>query len=245
MTTDIEEHQQRSIFQPLMIQVRHRKSIDVRKPLPGPLLRRMLQEISAPIEMKTITPMGEHCQKMRQQRSSLTVLNQYEEFVLKYTQEVLKNCRMLMVYQHLPMSANEKKSVKVKLAENDFHLLTVQNKIMKIAIADTRMANLNPLLVSFNYFIASEKTDIASLLKCTQTMSKMILLGGMVDNHLLTKEGILECGQISSLDHVRGELLTVLGSNMSQTRRLLGHHQSQLSTNLTQLVKQNVDKEEK
>ena len=45
------------------------------------------------------------------------------------------------------------------------------------AIADTRMVNLEPLMISYTYYVVSQTTDVDCLLKCIQKMPKMILLG--------------------------------------------------------------------
>ena len=49
---------------------------------------------------------------------------------------------------------------------------------------------------------------------------------------------MLRCSKLPSLELMRGELVTILGSSASRTRSLLGNHQQMLAANLDQYVKQ-------
>ena len=59
-----------------------------------------------------------------------------------------------------------------------------------------------------------------------------------MDNHILTREGMLRCSKLPSLELTRGELVTILGSSASRTHSLLGSHQQMLAANLDQYIKQ-------
>ena len=61
--------------------------------------------------------------------------------------------------------------------------------------------------------------------------------GGVVENMILSRAGLVRYAALPGLDLVRGELCSVLNGVANKTRRLLSSHQQQLAGNLDQYVK--------
>ena len=64
------------------------------------------------------------------------------------------------------------------------------------------------------------------------------VLGGLVEDRILSRAKMQEAAKLPSLDVMRGELLTILSTSACKTSSLLGKHQTELSSILTQLVKE-------
>ena len=69
-------------------------------------------------------------------------------------------------------------------------------------------------------------------------MPEITLLGGLVDDRLLTREGLLRYAQLPDLDGLRAELLALLAAPAGRTHALLGAQQGMLSSNLAQHAQQ-------
>ena len=71
-----------------------------------------------------------------------------------------------------------------------------------------------------------------------QTFSlDFILIGGFVEDRMLSKEQLVKVSKLPLIDNLRGELVAILGSLPTKTSQLLSHQQTMLSMNLTQYVK--------
>ena len=69
--------------------------------------------------------------------------------------------------------------------------------------------------------------------------------GGLVDDKLFSKDGLIVYSQLPSIEQLRGELVSVLNlSAGGKTLSLLESHQQTLCRNLDQYVKQKSEKTE-
>ena len=66
----------------------------------------------------------------------------------------------------------------------------------------------------------------------------MYVVGGLVENQLLSREGLTRYAALPGIESLRGELCSVLNSGAQKTRSLLNSHQQKLSTNLEQYIRQ-------
>jgi hypothetical protein len=69
------------------------------------------------------------------------------------------------------------------------------------------------------------------------------LLGGLINDHLFTKNGIEEYIKLGDLDNVRGQLLSTLEYNIQTLTQTLDNPVLQFSQALDQISKQDVNKE--
>ncbi|XP_070186415.1 large ribosomal subunit protein uL10m-like [Littorina saxatilis] len=227
------------LFLPQFQQVRCRSKVNIQKPKPRHDARRLFEAITQPIYLPENIPHTEICARRRMK--ALEVLNEvnpYEEFLLKQAKKLMRENRMIAVCQALPMSTETMKAAKNKLVKKGMNLRFFNNSLMKRAAEDTGLVNMSPFLIGKNMYVVSEEPCVADLVKTLRKIPDLILLGGRVDNYILTKEGLVKCSKLPSLDLMRGQLLTILGSSASRTRSLLGNHQQMLARNLDQYVKQ-------
>ena len=90
--------------------------------------------------------------------------------------------------------------------------------------------NLQPILFS-------PEVDPAKLLKYERKVPEFTLIGCVVENRILSRRELQEMVKLPSLDQSRGELLSILGHQQQRTLQLLQSNQQQLSTNLSQIIK--------
>ena len=90
--------------------------------------------------------------------------------------------------------------------------------------------NLQPILFS-------PEVDPAKLLKYERKIPEFTLIGCVVENRILSRREVQEMIKLPSLEESRGELLSILGYQQQRTLQLLQANQQQLSTNLSQLIK--------
>ena len=90
--------------------------------------------------------------------------------------------------------------------------------------------NLQPILFS-------PEVDPAKLIKYERKVPEFTLIGCVVENRILSRRELQEMVKLPSLDQSRGELLSILGHQQQRTLQLLQSNQQQLSTNLSQMIK--------
>ncbi|KAL8561215.1 hypothetical protein ACOMHN_024472 [Nucella lapillus] len=232
------------LFLPQFQQVRCRSKVNIQHPRPRHDARRLFEAITQPIIPPEPIPHTEVCaRRSAKVLENLHEANPYEEFLLKQCQKMLAENRMVAVCQALPMSAEEKKAARNKFVKKGLRLRFFNNAIMRRAVDDSVLVNLSPYLIGHNLYVVSEEPLLHELVTVIRKIPKLILLGGRVDNYLLSREGIMKAAKLPPLDIMRGELVTILGSSASRTHSLVGRHQQTLAMNLDQYVKQSQEGE--
>ncbi|XP_076458846.1 large ribosomal subunit protein uL10m-like isoform X2 [Babylonia areolata] len=227
------------LFLPQFQQVRCRSKVNIQHPKPRHDARRLFEAITRPIIPPEPIPHTEVCARRKAKiLESLHEVNPYEEFLLKQCTKMLEENRMVAVCQALPMSAEQRKAAGNKLLKKGLKLCFFSNPLMRQSIDDSVLVNLSPLLISHNLFVVSKEPLIQDLVAILRKIPELILLGGRVDGYLLSREAMLKCAKLPSLDVLRGELVTILGSSASRTHSVLGQHQQTLARNLDQYIKQ-------
>ena len=86
------------------------------------------------------------------------------------------------------------------------------------------------------------KKCINYILLCVLKMKYFSYLGGLVENQLFSRDGLMEYAKLPSIEVARGELVSILNlAAGGKTRSLLESHQQTLCRNLEQYVKQNME----
>ncbi len=111
--------------------------------------------------------------------------------------------------------------IRLKLDKHDISMKVIPTKVTRKALNDTKFSNLCSLLHGTTSLAFSEKPCINDLLKVIKNESKLYLLGGVVDNELMTVKTIQDYAKMPTKDTVHSQLVTILNSQQMRLARLL------------------------
>ncbi|XP_064646672.1 large ribosomal subunit protein uL10m-like [Lineus longissimus] len=229
-----------NLFSPCGISVRHRNKVYVQKPRPRIIQRRILEEISLPILLPPFKHPAENCGALRELKKD-NEENRYKSFLLKQCRKGFEDNSMLIVMQKLPMSGVKLFQIRVELFKKGIAYQHFENEIFQETVRGTKWEVLRPLFVGDNLYAVSPDDKVKDLVKVIKKFPQAMILGGVVENRVMTREALLQYAAMPSLDHARGQLVAILGSAAAKTSSLLSSQQQTLSNNLTQYVKQTHD----
>ncbi|XP_067687389.1 large ribosomal subunit protein uL10m-like [Haliotis asinina] len=224
-----------STTQICLTQVRYRRP-NIQKPRPSTKERRLFEAITQPIllpEVERLQPVKVKDINPRKDEQ----LSGYEKFLIRQCKKMFEDHKMVIVCQPLPMSENEKREIRNKFRDAGLDLVHHGNKLIRLAIMDTRLTNLLPFFTGTNLLIVSKDPQVAEMVKIVRRIPQLYILGGLVDNYILSKEALMRNSKLPPLDITRGQLVTLLNMGAAKTHSLLGSHQQTLSRNLEQYIK--------
>jgi len=210
---------------------RDRRVFWTTRPLPRGTERRILNAVTAPIYPEKPVE-----KKKKSEQSEIQ--EAYNAFKLREAQELLTQNQMVAICHRLPTTNRDFLHLRAKVFLGGLQLKFIRNDLAIKATENTRLQNLKPYFNSSTAFLISEEPKIPELIKLLKKCPELQLLGGLVENRIMSRDELLNAAKLPSLDVVRGQLVSLLNSSASNTSRMLAHHQGALSANLTQLVKQ-------
>ncbi|KAI9470650.1 MAG: hypothetical protein EXX96DRAFT_585262 [Benjaminiella poitrasii] len=141
--------------------------------------------------------------------------------------EIIENNRAVFIFQHNNLTVKEFTQIRQQLTQltDQAKLVILRTGVFSAVLRQTKYANLEPLITGPTCVLSTNIADDvqADLLKKTvETLSKnrkLILLGGKVDDILLTQEDVLKVVDLPPLDQLRAQLVGVIEA---PARKLLG-----------------------
>ncbi|KAM8813331.1 large ribosomal subunit protein uL10m [Rhynchonycteris naso] len=154
---------------------------------------------------------------------------------------VFRDSRMIAVCQNVALSAEDKLLLRHRLQKHDILMKVFPNQVLKPFLEDSKYRNLLPLFVGHNLLLVSEEPKVKEMVRILKSVPFMPLLGGCIDDTILSRQGFINYSKLPSLALVQGELVGGLTLLMAQTHSLLQHQPRQLSALLDQYVRQHQD----
>ncbi|CAD5122946.1 DgyrCDS11341 [Dimorphilus gyrociliatus] len=225
------------LFSTPWIACRHRSKPNIQKPKTPHEQRRIFEAITAPILQEDILDPKRLCfnvtKVVRESEENL-----YENFLIQDCRKRFESAKVLLVFQSNSLSKNDLKEIrntmiskcgKVELKEWD-------NEILRSALAESKFAALTPLCFSRNVFVFPEnESQLSDIIKVTKTLFTIHLLGGVINDTIYTKAGIVDYSQLPTIDIMRAQLLQTLNKLQGQTISNLQYHVSGISSSLKHL----------
>lgn len=168
----------------------------------------------------------------------------FEAFLMKHAYKMFEENKLVAVFHKIPMPQRDFDVIRLRLLKAGFRVQRFNNKVIRLALTDTKYENVLPLFQSWTMIVSSKKPDVATLIKKTKRFSQISLLGAIVEGQIMSVAGLQYYASLPPLDIMRSILCQTLNSASAQTTRLLSSHQSSLSRNLEQYVHQQSEKQE-
>ncbi|KAL1779287.1 39S ribosomal protein L10, mitochondrial [Sigmodon hispidus] len=151
---------------------------------------------------------------------------------------VFRDNRMIAVCQNVAMSAEDKLLLRHQLRKHKILIKVFPNEVLKSFLEDSKYQNLLPLFIGHNMLLVSEEPKVKEMIRILKSVPFLPLLGGCVDDTILSRQGLVDYAKLPSLDLLQGELVGGLTCLMAQTCYLLQHQPAQLTSLLDQYVRQ-------
>ncbi|CAH6775993.1 39S ribosomal protein L10, mitochondrial [Phodopus roborovskii] len=157
---------------------------------------------------------------------------------------VFRDNRMIAVCQNVAMSAEDKLLLRHRLRKHNILIKVFPNQVLKPFLEDSKYQNLLPLFIGHNMLLVSAEPKVKEMVRILKSVPFLPLLGGCVDDTILSRQGFVEYAKLPSLSLLQGELVGGLTGLMAQTRYLLQRQPAQLTSLLDQYIKQQQEGEE-
>uniref|UniRef100_A0A8C4KY09 Large ribosomal subunit protein uL10m n=1 Tax=Equus asinus asinus TaxID=83772 RepID=A0A8C4KY09_EQUAS len=151
---------------------------------------------------------------------------------------VFRDNRMIAVCQNVALSAEDKLLMRHQLRKHKILMKVFPNQVLKPFLEDSKYQNLLPLFVGHNLLLVSEEPKVKEMVRILKGMPFLPLLGGCIDDTILSRQGFINYSKLPSLALVQGELVGGLSLLMTQTHSVLQHQHLQLTALLDQYVRQ-------
>ncbi|XP_014661967.1 PREDICTED: 39S ribosomal protein L10, mitochondrial-like [Priapulus caudatus] len=204
--------------------------------------RGQIIKMAEPVYPEDIRVDAERCTRRRKLIEMITEKNtkptQYEAFLAGQVYKTFEENELVAVFHKMPVSNRDFYAIRLQLHKAGFATSWFNSKVLRCAVTDTKYANLLPLFTSMCVLVSCKESKVGELIKNTRRQSNLYLLGGVVDKQIVSLADMKRYMELSSMDSVRSQLCAILNMAASRTTNLLSSHQSQLSRNLEQYVKQ-------
>lgn len=143
---------------------------------------------------------------------------------------------MVAVYHYNSLNAQEWNKLRLKLAPCGVQVKIFPSKIATKALEETRFRNITPLFKGATAIaFAREPSSVKDLLSATKPESKLHLLGGIIEDTMMTPLGVQEYGELPPLEVVQQAILGTLTQTQHTLMRYIQNTPQKLSQLLTQI----------
>ena len=152
-------------------------------------------------------------------------------------QDTFNNHRVVAVYHYNSLSTHEWNEIRFKLSQKAIQVKIFPSKLSMKVLQGTRYMHISPLFrgataVAF----AKEPSAVKELLSVTNTESKLHLLGGVVEDTMMTPLGLQDYANLPSLKDLQQILLGTLNQTQMTLTRLVQGTPQKLSQLLSQIA---------
>ncbi|XP_033628652.1 39S ribosomal protein L10, mitochondrial-like [Asterias rubens] len=224
-------------WSPFLMQVRGMKSVNTRVKRPMHITRAKLMELTKYKRPKDLRSMAEQC-SMRYKGERIQEENPVQTFMAKQCREQLTNKPFIAVFNREGLGMDELSALRRRLKKADISIKLYGNDVTREAFLGTKLENMMPLFVGENIYAVGEKPAVKELLKATKKLDKLQLLGGLVDNRLMSAKQMKDYSKLPDIGTLQGQLAGILSQSVGSTYNLLQRNQEALVANLGQWMKQ-------
>lgn len=185
--------------------------------------------------------MAKHCKAGKSRRRTVKPNPQKLRLADKI-REVFESNNMVVICQFSDMNTVEWEDLRYTLGKEEIKVKMFPNRITCKALENTKYREINPLFLASTVVTYSKEAKVKPLLSGIRKQPKMDVLGGKVDNHLLSRKALVDYSKLPSLTEQHVQLLQIVSDHSKRLVTLLEQNQMSLSGNLSQYVEQGQSK---
>lgn len=149
---------------------------------------------------------------------------------------------MVVVCQFSDMNTAEWEDLRYALGKDEIKVKMFPNRITCKALENTKYREVTPLFLASTVVTYSKEAKVKPLLSEIRKQPKMAILGGKIDNRLLSRKAVADYSKLPSLTEQHIQLLQMFSEHSRRLTTLLEQNQMNLSGNLSQYVDQGENK---
>lgn len=158
--------------------------------------------------------------------------NPYDQIIAREVKNWFDHSKMVGIFHINPINGEEFFKARVAFHKNGMQLKKYGNSIMKLALKGTKYEELLVLQANKTfctvYAFGTEQTKVSTVLNIIKKIPQMHLMCGIVEDRLLSKNELVEYGNMPDISIVRSQLANVLNMAGVQLVQNLQSHQSNL-----------------
>ncbi|XP_067624731.1 large ribosomal subunit protein uL10m [Eurosta solidaginis] len=151
--------------------------------------------------------------------------NPYALVIAREVRNWLQHSRMVGLYHLNSIKEDDLFPIRVQLHKKNMHFKAYGKQIMKTAVEGTQFEAILPLFENRTCIVFSTEQHVGQLLRITRRCPQMILLAGIVDERLLSRNEFMAYAQLPGLQAAQGELVQTLNMAASNVVQQLETHQ--------------------
>ena len=156
--------------------------------------------------------------------------------------EVFDSNNMVVVCHFSDLNTQEWEELRFILGKDEITVKMFPNRVSCKALENTKYCEITPLFLGSTFVTYSKEAKVKPLLSAVKKQPKVELLGGKIDNQLLSRKSVVDYSKLPSLTELHGQLLHMLSEPSRRLTTLLGQNQTNLAENLSQYVSQSEEK---
>lgn len=223
---------------PLLLARRFRGKINIQRPRKPHFERQLLIDLVKPIYRATDKPLQDIdlCQKGINKWAKVEIDNPFERILARECLEWFNTSKMVIFLHLNSISMEDKAPLFANLKRNNMNLRSYGKKIVKMATTGTRYEVVNHLFTSHQNIIFGQPENAAKALKLLRKTPQLVVLAGIINDRLLSKNELVEFSKMPNLETARSQLCGILDSAGSCIVRQLQQSQETLVSHLNKHV---------
>ncbi|XP_075152963.1 mitochondrial ribosomal protein L10 [Haematobia irritans] len=151
--------------------------------------------------------------------------NPYNDIIAREVHNWLVNSKMVAIFHLNSIKSDDFFDARVMLHKQNMQLKMYGEKIVRKAVEGTRFEAILPLFACQPCIVFSPEPRVSQLLKITRKIPQMILMAGIVNDTLLSRNEFVEYAQLPGLQSAQAELVHTLNMAASNLVQNLEAHQ--------------------
>jgi len=148
--------------------------------------------------------------------------------------DIFHSNSMVAVFHHNDWNVAEWQKFRRTLLPTNIRVRVLSTKIATRVLEPTKFSNITSLLHGPTCIMYCPEPKVKDLVSVTKNENKLLLLGGVLNNALLTRQDFLDYAKLPTHEELQGQLVSQLAMMPSQITSLLSRHQSNLMYILSQ-----------
>ncbi|XP_068144980.1 large ribosomal subunit protein uL10m [Drosophila tropicalis] len=212
---------------PLLQFLRFRGKINIQRPKEPHYERARVIAVTQPKYPQPVKSLT--CFQTRAERTKVQLENPYNDIIAREVRNWLNHSQLVAIFHLNSITADEIYQVRVQLFKQNMHLKSYGRKIIGQAVAGTAYEAIMPLFHSNHCIVFSpDQQRLSTLLRLTRKVPQMVLIGGIVEQTLLSRNELIAYAQMPSLQVAQAQLVQTLNQAAGQVVQHLQAHQGNL-----------------
>lgn len=214
----------------LMQARRFKGKLNVNRPKPPHYERALFEAVTSPVYPKKY--IVEECRQKQldklNQREKEVETHPFQTILANELRELFDSSKMILFCHRNAIKSFDVFNFRVALHRKEVSYQMRGKKTVRQAIGDTKFKELLPLLDADSCMLFSPNTNIADVLKILKKTPQIILLAGVIDDRILSRNQLEEYAKLGDLDTMRAQFAASLYAGGNQIVNNLQSHQSNL-----------------